>query len=259
MNILAVDDEKLGLESLVDAIKEAEPQAVVYSFRKAGEALEFYRTNGCEVAFLDIQMRSMSGIGLARQMKLINPNVNIIFATGYSDYMGDAFSMHASGYLIKPITPEKVRTELDNLRKPVAVVSNNRMSICTFGNFEVYIDGVTVHFKYERTKEMLAYLVDRRGAFCTNAEIMAALWQDEKHASYLSNLKKDLLDTLRKRNCEDVIENGWNKIRIDTSKVDCDYYDWCRGKVYAVNRYRGEYMAQYGWAEFTNAEISKEK
>ena len=43
---------------------------------------------------------------------------------------------------------------------------------------------------------MLAYLVDRRGALCSNGEIIAALWEDDAHESYLRSLKKDLLDAL---------------------------------------------------------------
>lgn len=259
MKILAVDDEKIALEGLVSAIKEAEPSAEIFSFKKAGEALEFYRTNFCEIAFLDIQIRSMDGVELAKQIKLLNPDINIIFATGYGDYREDAFEMHASGYLTKPITSKKIRAELDNLRHPVVPATNKRVNICTFGNFEVYVDGKPVRFKYDRTKELLAYLVDRKGAYCSNGEIMAALWQDEKRSSYLSNLKKDLFDTLREKSCMDVIDTGWGKIRIDTEKVDCDYYDWCAGKLHAINQYRGEYMTQYDWAEFTNAELNKEK
>ena len=38
-------------------------------------------------------------------------------------------------------------------------------------------------------------------------------------------------------------------------KVDCDYYDWLDGQPHAVNLYHGEYMAQYGWSEFTNSGI----
>lgn len=119
MNILAVDDEKLALEGLALSIQKAEPSATVYSFRKPEEALEFCRSTRCEVAFLDIQMCNMSGVEFAKEAKKIYPDMNIIFTTGYSDYMRDAFEMHASGYLMKPVTPEKVRKELDNLRNPV--------------------------------------------------------------------------------------------------------------------------------------------
>lgn len=258
MKIIAVDDEKIGLEGMVSSIKEVEDSAEVYSFQKAEEALEFCRTNICDVAFLDIQMGRMSGIELAKQIKILNPSVNIIFATGYGEYREAAFDMHASGYLTKPITPKKVKSELDNLRYDVKSVINKRVQFCTFGNFEVYIDGNPVQFKYDRTKEMLAYLVDRNGAYCTNTEIMAILWGDEKRSSYLSNLRKDLFDTLRGKNSIDIIDTGWGKMRIIPEKVDCDYYDWCNGDVQAINLYRGEYMTQYGWAEFTNAMINKE-
>lgn len=257
MKILAIDDEKIALEGLVDAIKKAEPSAEIYSFKRASEALDFYRDHICEVVFLDVQMRNMSGIELAKEMKLINPEVNIIFATGYGDYREDAFDMHASGYVLKPITEKKIRKELDCLRYPVARAAQKRIQICTFGNFELYIDKNPVHFKYDKTKEMLAYLVDRNGAYCKNAEIMAVLWQDKTHASYLSNMKKDLMDTLGKLGCREVIESTRGNLRICTEQVECDYFDWCQGKIYAINRYRGEYMAQYSWAEFTNGELDR--
>lgn len=211
MKILAVDDEKIGLEGLVSTIKEVESSAEIYSFQKAEDALAFCRENVFEVAFLDIRMRGMSGVELAKQMKLINPQVNIIFATGYGDYREEAFDMHVSGYLTKPVTPQKVRKELDNLRYPVASASEKRVRFTAFGNFEVYIDGNPVRFKYDLTKEMLAYLADRNGSYCTNAEIMAILWGDEKKTSYLSNLRKDLFDTLREKDCLDIIETEWGK------------------------------------------------
>ena len=164
MKILAADDEKIALEGLENAIREAEPSAEVYGFGRAGEALEFFRENVCDIAFLDIQMRNISGIGLAKQLKVINPGLNIIFTTGYSEYMGDAFDMHASGYLLKPITSQKVRQELDNLRHPVEEKPLHRVKICTFGNFEVFVGGNPLKFRYDLTKEMFAYLVDRCGA-----------------------------------------------------------------------------------------------
>ena len=258
MRILAVDDEKIALEGLIRSIKEAEPASEVYGFRKALEALEFMKKFPCDVAFLDIQMRSVSGIALAQQLKFIYPQVNIVFATGYAEYMGEAFSMHVSGYLMKPVTAAKVRAELDNLRFAVKIASNKRVRLSTFGNFEVYIDNEAVKFRYEKTKEMLAYLVDRNGSFCSNAEIMSVLWEDAKRSSYLGNLKKDLVDTLRKYNVQEIIEISRNKLRIVPEKVDCDYFDWYAGKVQGINHYHGQYMTQYSWAELTNGDMYKE-
>ena len=255
MNILALDDEQIALEGLVSAAKKAEPSATVYSFRKPKEALEFCRNTPCEVALLDIRMRNMSGVELAKEIKCINPQINIIFTTGHTEYMKDAFEMHASGYMLKPITPEKIKKELDNLRYPVKPVRKHRVYVQTFGNFEMYIDGQPVKFRYDLTKELVAYLVDRNGALCSNDEIMAVLWGDKCSASYFRSLVKDLKDLLQKAGCEDIIDQQRGKIGIVREKVDCDYYDWLDGSLYAVNLYRGEYMAQYSWSEMTHGGI----
>lgn len=255
MNILALDDEKLALEGLVAATQKAEPSAVIHSFRKPKEALEFCKSTPCDVALLDIQMRNMSGVELAKEVKLLNPNINIIFTTGYTDYMKEAFELHASGYVLKPVTPEKIRKELDNLRHPVLPVRNKKVRFLCFGNFEVLIDGQPVRFKYDRTKELLAYLVDRNGTLCTNGEIMAVLWGDKSSPSYFRTLIKDMKDTFSEAGCEDIFMQQRGKIGIVREKVDCDYYDWLDGQPHAVNLYHGEYMAQYGWSEFTNSGI----
>lgn len=259
MKILAIDDEKIALEGLIDAISEAEPDAEVYGFRKASEALDFYEKNGGEIVFLDIQLRNTNGVTLAKQMKLLNPRVNIIFSTGYGDYREEAFDLHASGYLMKPITASKVRKELDYLRYPVEEPKPGHVVIRTFGNFEIYAGGKAVTFKYNKTKEMLAYLVDRNGTYCQNAEIMAALWQDSCHASYLRSLKKDLFDTLKAYQCENLVVSTRGSLRICPEEASCDYFDWCKGKVSAINQYRGEYMTQYSWAEFTNGELNRNR
>jgi len=258
MIIIAVDDEKIALESLTDSIKEADPEALVYRFANPTIALEYVRENPCDVAFLDIQMFSMDGIELGRQLKLLRPSINIIFTTGYSEYMYDAFQMHASGYILKPVTPEKVRRELEALRHPVAA-AKSRVRLRCFGNFEVFVYGKPLNFKYEKTREILAYLTDRAGAMCTTREIMTALFGDGDHSSYMRNLRKNLLDTLKEVGCEDILNNEWGKMGIVTDKVECDYYQWKQGKAEGINAYHGEYMTQYSWAETTNANLYQTK
>lgn len=152
MEILAIDDEKIALEELVDSIRQAEPSAVVHSFMSAQEALGAFTEYPCQVAFVDIQMEMISGVEFAKQLKLIYPRVNIIFATGHVNYREDAFDMHASGYITKPITAGKVRKELDDLRYPVSHVSEKKMRIQTFGNFEVYADEEPPEFHIRQNK-----------------------------------------------------------------------------------------------------------
>ena len=128
-----------------------------------------------------------------------------------------------------------------------------RLTARVFGNFEIYYNGVPLAFQYSRTKELIAYLIDRNGALCTNGEIIAALFEDDdNHDAYLRSLRKDLLDTLSAVGCADVIVQQRGRLGILPQKIDCDYFRWLKGNRLGCE-YRGEYMKQYSWAERTAA------
>lgn len=93
-------------------------------------------------------MRGMNGVELARRLKEINPKMNIIFVTGYSEYAGEAMSLHASGYIMKPVSKAKVEKELADLRFPIIPKNDALLRVQCFGNFDVFTpDGEHVHFE----------------------------------------------------------------------------------------------------------------
>ncbi|MCR4657912.1 MAG: response regulator [Lachnospiraceae bacterium] len=257
MRIIAVDDEKLALEGLMTEIALASPDAELRGFRKPVEALNWCRdNNGADVAFLDIEMAGLKGVDLAGELIRLFPDINVIFTTGYDEYAVEAMAMRASGYVLKPVTAEKIRTELSNLRnKPPE--RKGRLYIRTFGTFEVFLDGIPVKFKYQKTKELLAWLIDRRGALSTNREIISVLWEDDTlsndHSSYLKNIRTDLLNTLEECGYGDCIVRERGAMGIASERIDCDYYEylWNRDVDGAEELFKGEYMSQYGWGEFT--------
>lgn len=119
MKILAVDDEKLMLSALESAIRETVPKAEIISFRKARDAIEYARDNKVDIAFLDIRMSGMNGLELARELLKLYPEINVIFCTGYRDYMSEAFrEIRCNGYIMKPVDKEHVREEMKHLRVP---------------------------------------------------------------------------------------------------------------------------------------------
>lgn len=255
MRIIAVDDEKIALESLSSAIKAIVTEDEVVSFRYPEDALEYARENACDIAFLDIEMVGMSGVELAEELKKYNSEINIVFCTGYGNYRDAAFELHASGYLMKPITPEKVKHELENLRRPI--FEKKRLKVQTFGNFEVYIDGKPLAFKYRRTKELFAYLVDRVGAMCTVGEITGIIFEDEGgREDYFQKLRRDLLSTLEEVGCANAIVHKRGMLGVVVSEIQCDYYDCLSGKKDFSSCYFGEYMSQYSFAEYTNAQLN---
>ena len=93
------------------------------------------------------------------------------------------------------------------------------------------------------------------GAVALDSKIAATLWDGNVSAAYLRTLRKDLADTFAAAGCADVLINAWQRRGIRTDLVDCDYYDWKKGKPWAINAYRGEYMTQYNWAEITHGAL----
>lgn len=260
MQILAVDDEKIALEGLVSCIEKALPGEEVAGFRRGDLAIEFASKNPVDIAFLDIEMRGENGLELGNKLKEMYPNINIIFTTGYGEYAGEAFGMHASGYVMKPVTLDKIKKELEELRHPIDEGAKNRVSCKTFGNFEVFVDGKPVEFQYNKSRELFAFLVDRNGALSTIQELIMNLWDDDEpdsHISYLKNVRKDMISTFEKLECSDVIVRQHGRIGIVPNLIDCEYYDFLNHDENARNSYTGEYMIQYSWAEFTNGALDE--
>ena len=255
MNILAVDDEYYALELMKNALEEVAGGSTVYLCRDVKSALQTATETKIDVAFLDIHMPDMNGVELARKLKLLNPKVNIVFATGFSEYMKEGIDLRMSGYIMKPVTPEAVRTELENLRNPIEWSNEKRIKILTFGNFDVFVDGAPLKFERKQAKEILAYLVDKRGTSATYAELAAMLWEDEEYdRTKQKNLQvyiASLVKTLHSVNIMDLILKNRQGILLNTKIVDCDYYRFLEGDTRAINSFTGQYMSAYSWAEFT--------
>ena len=256
LKILAIDDERLALEYLTGAIAEAAPDAQLYTFQDVSAALEQFEKDPCDVAFLDIRLRNVSGLELAQKLQKINKHVNIIFCSGYSEYSMDAFRLYASDYLLKPVSADKIRDTLKHLRHPLpSPRPDSRIYIHCFGKFEVYSGSNVVTFKRTKSKELLAYLVNRLGTVCTMGEIMSVLWENgpdsPSRSSNLRNVISDLKKSLSAVGAENVLIKTHNTIRLNCDAVDCDYFDYLRKNADQAFPYNGEYMAQYSWAEIT--------
>ena len=116
MIAIAVDDEVLMLGALVAAVEASPDIASVTKFSDCESALEYAQNNPIDIAFLDINMRGMGGLALAERIVAARPGCKIVFCTGYEEYAISAFKLHASGYLMKPISAEYVQGEIDNIK-----------------------------------------------------------------------------------------------------------------------------------------------
>ena len=258
MIAIAVDDEFLMLGALVAAIKASPDITEVNDFSDCEAALAFVKGHRVDVAFLDINMRGMGGLALAQQILDVCPLCKIVFCTGYEEYAIPAFKLHASGYLMKPISAEDVQGEIDNIKG--ARKKAKPLTVKCFGNFEVYANGEKLAFKRLKTKELFAFLVDRKGASLTAKQICAVLFPDDtddtKNAAYLRQLVLDLKNTLKAVGAEEVLRHETPCYRVDTDLLSCDYISYLET---GRPEFYGEYMIQYSWAEETSAMLQFKK
>ena len=281
MRIFVVDDEPIALRRSVKVIENVIPDAKICAFESVKDV--FRHTEGKaelpDVVFSDIEMPGINGLEFAIRLKKVCPQASMIFVTAYSQYALEAFRLHVHGYILKPLTEDRVREELkyalkdgsagesgsseaSGEKREFSPVKENKekLAVQCFGYFEVFWQGLPLMFSRRQTKELLAYLINRRGAACTSEEIAAALWEDEDNMKNLKSririLISDLRKTLESIGMDDMIIRRSGQIAIRREMVDCDYYHMLDGDVDAVNAFQGEYMIQYSWAEMTAGQLS---
>ncbi|WP_044913331.1 response regulator [Butyrivibrio sp. WCE2006] len=261
MNILAVDDDKTSLNTVKKILTSVSPDSTCFYYDNSLSALAKAREEEIDVAILDVNMPELDGINLGRYLEELHPFINLIYLTEHTDKAYDAMKIHASGFIKKPGSDSEVKNELQMLRYPELRKKYKRVFAQTFGNFEFFVDGEPIEFKYKRTKEIVALLISNKGAQTTNGEIIASLWEDDgdpdRKMSYLCNLRQDLQNTFKKYKLDGIILKQRGSMAIAKDKIECDLYDYLEKGKDSKYKYNGEYMNQYSWSEYYIADLDE--
>ena len=255
MNAICVDDEPLAVDYTLGQCARLNEIDDVRGFTNGQEALDWLRDHPVDLALLDINMPKIDGITLAARIKQMNPQTAILFLTAHKEYAFDAYAVRPAGYLLKPVPLEKLAAEVRYVcgeKKPYVPA---HVRIKTFGNFDVYMDGRPVSFKLAKSKEILAYLVDKQGSGASRAELFAAVWEDRlydrKQQKQFDVYIRSLRETLREYDISEIMEMEKGILRVKPDTFLCDAYLFYSGDSDMINTYRGEYMSAYSWASIT--------
>ncbi|MDO4647110.1 MAG: response regulator [Eubacteriales bacterium] len=266
MKILMVDDEIIALKNLELKINKCTDHAEIVQFTDPEKALNWLKDgNRPDVIFMDIMLgnHKVNGLDLAVSVRTLYPDSYLIFATGYETFAVKAFRIKADGYLVKPVGMEELQAELEMFekrRKKSKVSSEQKeVRVQCFGNFDVYVKGQIVHFRRSKSKEVFAYLVDRRGSSTTMSELASIIWEDGMYDKMrnrqLHTYIHDMILDFEKLGIQGLVVKSRNQISVNTELFQCDYYDYLSGNEEAGNAFCGEYMMQYSWAEVTLAQL----
>ena len=114
-NIIMVDDNKAILAYNLLVLEEVIPDAQAAGFSRPREAVEYAKMNRVDVAILDIELGTASGLDLCHRLLEINPCTSVVYLTAYPEYSLNAWDTDACGFMVKPLTPEGVRRQLKKL------------------------------------------------------------------------------------------------------------------------------------------------
>ena len=265
MKYLIVDDEKIILEGMEDTLREiVGGDAAIYTANDPFAAIEQMKLHHADMVFSDVDMPGMNGLKLAQSLSEINPDVDIVFCTGYAHYSLDAWKTTAKAFILKPVSKDDMKAAIDRLTanrskgdsiNGAEKASDKELEVICVGIFEIFHKGNPVHFARKKSKEMVAYLIDRKGAMVSTGELRSALWEEEEDneekKGYIRVLANDIRKSMEDIGISNFLRNDMDCYSVDIKSMSCDYLKFLDGDEKAKKSFSEEYMMQYPWAENT--------
>lgn len=253
--ILCIGKNIQKLEKVKALVKKVLPFAMVEILTNEQDILYEVDRKEYLAVLSETKENDFDGLTIARKIHEISSQTKVIFITKNSEYAVPAFKTRAVGYLIDDLDEKVLKEEFEDLSICLDSVKNHKLVAKTFGNFELLCDGKSVKFARAKSKELIAYLIDKRGTSASSSELIVNLWEDrdvdKTTRSMLHNLIADIRNSFQKYGIPDFFDTKRNSFRIDDSKLECDYYQLLNGDDSAIKKFVGEYMNSYSWAEMT--------
>jgi len=133
LRIAICDDEQKQIEYLTALVSawsdRTSVTCTIDTFQSAESFLfDYAEDKNRDILLLDIEMGGMNGVDLAKTIRQTNDTVQIIFITGFPDFIAEGYEVSALHYLMKPVLPEKLHTVLDKAAVNLAK-SEKRLSV----------------------------------------------------------------------------------------------------------------------------------
>ncbi len=116
-NILLYDDNAASVKEIKELLENAlgNTEHHIFTASLMSDADKILETTKIDIAFLDIVLENGNGINYAVNIQSRFPNLQVVFVTGNAVFSEQIFDAQPSGFLIKPVTPNKIKRVLDQL------------------------------------------------------------------------------------------------------------------------------------------------
>lgn len=193
LTIAICDDNENQISELRRLLGEwsaDKPFALVIDEYISAESFLFsYHDKPCDLILLDIEMKRLNGMELAKKLRDKGDMLPIVFITGYSEYMSDGYEVEALHYLLKPVDKTKLFSVLDRYIKRRAPESEIMLS-CDEGS--LHISPEMIVYCEAVGKKTYVHLQDKTIVCNMGISSMKNILPDEFifcHRSYIVNLQ----------------------------------------------------------------------
>lgn len=234
MKILIVDDEPAMLFVMKRLLSTIQGLELIGSFRHAEEALDFVRDVDVDLAFLDIKIAEDNGVELARRMRSLRADLDIVFTTSYTEFALHAYEVYPLDYIVKPISRKRLVQTITQaaIRRSASSghagdLTLNRLTVRGLGCFEVSSKRTgVVKWMSKKSMELFAYLLVNRGRSVTKIRILEDIFPERplKNAeTYLHTAVYQLRKALAPHGLKEMVISAQEQYRVDLEQADVDF------------------------------------
>lgn len=176
---IVVDDEWYSLTEICDLAEKTGTMSVEGRFQNGADALQELERIHPQAAFIDIEMPGMDGLTLAEKLLENDPDIKIVFITGWNQYAVAAFELNALDYIMKPVNRIRFEKMAQRLQNELSVQKPAQTAVLTincFGKFEVLRNETPVVWQRTKAEELFALLVLNANSYVNKDVILENLW-----------------------------------------------------------------------------------
>ncbi|MGG1519077.1 response regulator [Paenibacillus oryzisoli] len=240
MKVLIVDDEPAMLFAMKRMLATMEGVELIGSFQHADGVLDFVRNVDVDLAFLDIKIAEDDGLELARRLRSLRAELDIVFTTSHSEFALHAYDVYPLDYMVKPISRKRLAQTVAQASGRHSAASDdagshtlNRLTVRGLGCLEASSKQAgAVKWMSKKSMELFAYLLVNRGRGVTKTRILEDIFPERplKNAeAYLHTAVYQLRKALAPHGCKDMVISAQELYRIDLNHADVDFIQFEQG------------------------------